>query len=130
MKNHILVLSLMLGSVSFAQSAVEVSLKSIMKDMSTKLKTIAAQSTDATKNASSEAIANELAKSVGAAKEVIPSSANDKARQDLYIKMIDGVIASSKQLAQAFHDNDNVKAADILSQLSQAKKDGHAEFKK
>ncbi len=129
MKLFTLVLIFALGSGSFAQAQVEAPLKSIMKEMSTKLKTIAAQSTDASKNASSEAIALELVTTVTSAKSAMPSTVTDQARQNLFQKMIDDVIVSSKQLAQAFHDNDNVKAAQILTELSKQKKDGHTEFR-
>ena len=134
MKISILALVLLVSTVSSAVTelpdAAAVPLKTIMKEMSTKLKTIAAQSTDAAKNASSEKIALELVTTVTMAKTVLPSSASDKARQDLYAKMIDDVIANANELAQAFHSNDNTKAAEILGKLSQDKKDGHAEFRK
>jgi hypothetical protein len=129
MKKMILAISILTASFSFAQVAAEASLKTIMKEMSSKLRMIATQSTDPTKNASSEQITLELIKSVTAAKAVFPSSANDKNSQEKYLIMIEGVIASSTELAQAFHNNDNTKAADILRQLSQEKKDGHNEFK-
>lgn len=128
MKNTIVTLVLIVSSFSFAATEA-VSLKNLMKDMSSKLKTIAAQSTDATKNASSALIALDLVKTVTAAKEVLPSSASDKARQDLYAKMMDDVLNNSKDLAQAFQSNDNTKAAEILAKLSQDKKDGHGEFR-
>ncbi len=135
----LLVASLLISSISFAQTptsgdttpAVPMfnSLKDTMKDMSKKLKAIAAQAKDPSKNADSEKLALELAKSTADAKLHIPTkTAPDKAGQDLYIHMIDGVIQSSKDLAQAFHDNDNAKAIIILNTMSQQKKDGHDRF--
>lgn len=108
---------------------IEQTLKAVMKDMSTKLKAIAAQSTDATKNASSEDLSNQLVASIEQAKALFPKSATDAASQDEYVKMIVDVQNLAKELALAFHNNDNQKAADILNQLSQAKKDGHTKFK-
>jgi len=108
---------------------IEQTLKSVMKDMSTKLKAIAAQSTDATKNASSEDLSNQLVASIEQAKALFPKSATDAASQDEYVKMIVDTQNLAKELALAFHNNDNQKAADILNQLSQAKKDGHTKFK-
>lgn len=128
MKN--LMISLVLVISSFATAQTEVAtLKSTMQAMSTSLKAIAAQSTDKTKNASSEKLTLDLIKSVTVAQTLLPSSATDKARKDLYAKMIGQVLTSSKQLAQAFHSNDNTKAAAILVTLTQEKKDGHSSFR-
>ena len=132
MKN-LLILSLLVSSLSFAQATAPVSpifdsLKTTMRDMSKKLKTIAAQVNDPTKNADSEKLALELAKSTADAKLHIPASAADKAGQDLFVHMIDGVVQSANDLAAAFHENDNAKAITILNTMSQQKKDGHARF--
>lgn len=135
----LLVASLLISSISFAQTptsgdttpAVPMfnSLKDTMKDMSKKLKAIAAQAKDPSKNANSEKLALELAKSTADAKLHIPTkTAPDKAGQDLYIHMIDGVIQSANDLAKAFHNNDNATAIIILNTLSQQKKEGHERF--
>jgi Cytochrome b562 len=131
--------ALLTSAISFAQTTTSGdvtlvtpmfdSLKATMKDMSKKLKTIAAQAKDPSKNADSEKLALELAKSTADAKLHIPTkTAPDKAGQDLYIHMIDGVIQSANDLALAFHENDNAKAIIILSTMSQQKKDGHQRF--
>ncbi len=129
----------LISSISFAQTTpvvpptptpapVFASLKDGMKDMKKILKDISAQAKDATKNADSEKLALDLAKSVTAAKAHIPKTAPDKAGQDLYIHMMDGVIQSANDLAAAFHENDNAKAIIILSTLSQQKSEGHERF--
>lgn len=127
MKN-LFIAALLISSFSFSQTASAGALKDSMKDMKKILKDISAQAKDPSQNAASEKLALELAKSTTAAKAHIPDSAPDKAGQDLYIHMMDGVIQSSKDLAAAFHDNDNAKAIIILNTLSQQKKDGHERF--
>lgn len=124
----LLTAALLISSICFAQTASAGELKDIMKDMKKILKDISAQAKDPSKNADSEKLALELAKSTAAAKAHIPKTAPDKAGQDLYIHMIDGVIQSANDLAAAFHENDNAKAIIILSNLSQQKKDGHERF--
>ena len=136
----ILITALFISSISFAQTTTSGdttpaaplfnTLKDNMKDMSKTWKAIAAQAKDPSKNAASEKLALDLAKSTADAKLHIPTqTAPDKAGQDLYIHMIDGVIQSANDLATAFHENDNAKAIIILNALSQQKKDGHERFK-
>ena len=141
MKSLILALTF-IASASFAQvgqpvtpvgpqaPAVEQTLKSVMKEMSTKLKAIAAQAGDVTLNASSEALARELVTLVENGKALFPKTAQDQASQNEYVKMMDDTSLQAQALAEAFHANNNVLANEILAQLSQAKKDGHAKFKK
>ena len=45
-----------------------------------------------------------------------------------YQKMIDDTVVLSQQLTDAFHQNDNQKATDLLTKLLQEKKDGHKQF--
>jgi Cytochrome b562 len=120
--------ALFISSICFTHTSSAGELKDIMKDMKKILKDISAQAKDPSKNADSEKLALDLAKSTAAAKLHMPKSAPDKAGQDLYIHMIDGVIQSANDLAAAFHENDNAKAIIILSTLSQQKKDGHERF--
>jgi hypothetical protein len=120
--------ALLISSMAFTQTATAGSLKDTMKDMKKILKDISAQAKDPSQNASSEKLALQLANSTAEAKLNIPKTAPDKAGQDLYIHMIDGVIQSANDLAAAFHENDNAKAIIILNTLSQQKKDGHERF--
>lgn len=103
-------------------------LKSAMKDMSSKLKAIAQKVNDPKLNAESEKLALDLVNSVTECKKFMPSTAGDQASKDLYLKMIDETIQMSKDLATAFHNNDNTKAISLLDQLSKEKKDGHNRF--
>lgn len=135
----LLLITLMIGSISFAQTISSGdttvvlpkfnSLKEAMKDMSLKLRTISKQAADATKNASSETLTLEFVNSVTAAKALYPQSAQDADAKTLYVKMMDNTIALGNDLAAAFHQNNNAQAAIILNKLSQAKTDGHNEFK-
>lgn len=120
--------ALVISSICFTLTASASDLKQVMQDMKKTLKEISVQAKDPSLNASSEKLALQLAKSTADAKLYIPSSAPDKAGQDLYIHMIDGVIQSANDLALAFHENDNAKAIILLSTLSQQKKDGHERF--
>ena len=97
--------------------------------MSTTLKAIAEQSADPSKNVASEKLATDLVKSITGAKAFMPDTAKDQASKDMFIKMIDQTIDLAKQLAAAFHQNDNAKANDILNQMVNQKKDGHTRFK-
>lgn len=129
----LLIATLLVSSISFAQTTTPAtpmsgSLKSTMKDMKKILKDISSQVKDPSKNAESEKLSLELAKITADAKLQIPKSAPDKAGQDLYIHMIDGVIQSANDLANAFHENDNAKAIILLNTLSQQKTDGHERF--
>ncbi|MGZ3725939.1 MAG: cytochrome b562 [Pseudobdellovibrio sp.] len=133
MKKIFLALSL-ISAMAFAQTtppqeSAPTSLKAVMKDMSATLKTIAAQAADPSKNAASEKLANDLVKSITQAKAFMPDTATDQAGKDMFIKMIDQTIDLAKQLATAFHQNDNAKVNDILNSLANQKKDGHDRFK-
>ncbi len=105
------------------------SLKEGMQDMSAKLKVISMQSKDAKQNISSKKLSLSLADSVSASKKFLPKSAIDSASQVLYAKMMDETIDLAKQLADAFDQNNNAKATDLLSKMSQQKTDGHTKFK-
>lgn len=128
MKALLLITSLIFTIAATAQTS-EPTLKSTMGQMASALKAISAQSQDATKNANSAELTDKFLQLVQKARELIPSTANDKASQEQYIAMIDQVIAHAKELKSAFLNNENTKAIAILNTLVQDKKDGHAQFR-
>lgn len=129
MKKLFVVLTLVAQTIAMAQVGPQASLKSLMKDMSSTLRTIAAQSSNPAKNSDSEKLALGLVETVKSAKAYMPGSANSQAEKDLYIKMMDDSANSAQLLAEAFHNNDSAKITELLNKLSQDKKDGHAKFK-
>jgi len=142
MKNFLLSILLVSSSTVFAQvgtqpSVVEptASLASVMKAMSSSLRKIAAQVSDANQNAASEQLALDFVKNVEASKAFTPKTIKDlpadqqDAKKQEYIKMLDDTAQLGKDLASAFHNNDNKLANDILGKLSTSKKEGHVQFK-
>jgi len=142
MKNFLLAVLLVSTSTVFAQVSTEptiveptASLGSVMKAMSSALRKIAAQVSDANQNAASEQLALDFVKNVEASKAFTPKTIRDlpadqqDAKKQEYIKMLDDTAQLGKDLASAFHNNDNKLATDILAKLSTSKKEGHAEFK-
>ena len=129
------VIGLFLTFNANAQFDNTASLKSYMKTMSSKLKTIASQVSNPSKNSENETLSNEFIQTVEQAKNVLPSDINNLPptqqveRKATYIKMMDQTVQLGKELALAFHNNDNAAANVILGKLSQEKKDGHNEFK-
>lgn len=142
MKKVLLVL-LVLSSVNvFAQMADQsngitpaASLGSAMKLMSASLRKVAAQAADVNKNANSEELALEFIKNTELSKTFVPSTIKQlpadqqDAKKQQYLKMLDDTAQLGRDLAAAFHNNDNKLANDILAKLSAAKKEGHIEFK-
>ena len=110
-------------------------LAAVMKAMSTNLKKVAAQAQDVTQNAASEKLVLDLVELTKNSKNHVPDKvkalpkAEQEARLQEYIKMLDDMIVVEMELASAFHNNDNVRANDMLTKLSAAKKDGHVAFK-
>lgn len=142
MKNILFSILVMSASTVFAQVNTQppvvepmVSLGSSMKAMSVSLRKIAAQVSDATQNAASEQLALDFVKNVETSKAFTPNSIKDlpagqqDGKKQEYIKMLDDTAQLGKDLAAAFHNNDNKLATDILGKLSTSKKEGHAEFK-
>lgn len=127
--------TLLLASSAFAQMDPMASLGSVMKAMNNDLKKIVAQAADATKNASSAELAADFVKQSELAKKFIPDSVKTlpadqrPARETLYLKMMDDDIQLGKDLENAFRNNDNTAAAELLKKLSSLKKEGHAEFR-
>lgn len=111
------------------------SLGSTMKKMSSDLKKVAAQVNDPALNAESEKLANDYVVMTLHAKNFTPDSIaslpkdQQKAQKENYDLALDKSAENGKQLAQAFHDNDNAKAIEVLNLLSKDKKDGHSKFK-
>ena len=128
MKTLILIASLVLSVTAMAQAEAP-TLKATMSNMAATLKSISAQSQDANKNASSIALTEQFIKFVQQARELTPSTANDKASQEQYVAMIDKVLANANELKAAFQNNENTKAVEILNALVQNKKDGHSQFR-
>lgn len=112
------------------------SLGKTMKAMSTDLKAIAAQVSDATKNENSAVLADQFVALTLHAKDFSVDSIRDMpadqqtAAKAQYDKMLEQTAITGQQLAAAFRAGDNVLAANLLKQLSQDKKDGHDKFKK
>jgi len=143
MKNIIilaLVFSSSLKVLAQVDSGVQVvepaaTLGSAMKLMSAGLRKITAQVTDPSKNLQSEELALEFIKNTELSKTFVPKSIKQlpldqqEAQQQRYIKMLDDSIQLGRDLAAAFHNNDNKLANEILAKLSTSKKEGHAEFK-
>lgn len=128
MKTLILITSLVLSLTAVAQTDAP-TLKSVMGEMATTLKSISAQSQDSGKNESSIQLTEQFIKSVEKARELLPSTANDQASQKQYVAMIDQVLVRGKELKLAFEKNDNAKAITILNALVQDKKEGHSQFR-
>lgn len=128
MKLKIQMLVLFLSTAAFAQ-VQPASLKLAMKEMSTTLKTITAQAADSTKNQSSATLSAQFVQAAETSKTFFPNSANDPASRAKYTEMMDLVISRGNELQMAFQINDNAKAAAILNQLVQDKKDGHSQFR-
>lgn len=128
MKLKIQLITLVLSSMALAQIQPS-SLKSAMKEMSTTLKTIAAQASDPSKNQNSVVLAEKFVRAAEESKNFFPSSANDSTSQAKYTEMMEIVIARGNELQMAFQSNDNTKATAILNQLVQDKKDGHNQFR-
>lgn len=126
------------ATLSQAQSAIDTSpttLAATMKAMSSALKTVSAQATDSHKNSDSAILADQFVQLTLNSKKFTPDTisglpANEQmAQKAQYDQMIDQTADLGKQLAEAFRNNDNTKAADLLNQLLKSKKEGHAQFK-
>lgn len=131
-KFAVIVISTMISLTAFAQqppTEAPMNLANIMKSMSGSLKKIAAQVNDATKNADSEKLSDDLVAMTKNAKDLFPKKASDADKQQQYLKMIDDTVVLAQELSAAFHNNDNAKAVDVLNKLSAAKKEGHTAFK-
>ncbi|MBC7464754.1 MAG: hypothetical protein H7256_02075 [Bdellovibrio sp.] len=139
MKHLLIAASFIFSLTTFAQTAAPVlpaSLGKTMKAMSTNLKAIVAQATEATKNESSAKLADDFVTLTLHAKDfavdsiqALPAEQQAAAKAE-YDKMLEQTAITGQQLAAAFRANDNVLAANLLKQLSQDKKDGHDKFKK
>lgn len=128
------------ASLSFAQSSepqanMPSSLGSTMKRMSSDLKKIATQVNDPKANAQSEALALDYVSMALHSKNFTPDTitslpaSQQKEQKAQYDLALDNTAENGTELAQAFHDNNNAKAVEILNLLSKDKKDGHARFK-
>lgn len=115
--------------------AMPTSLASTMKRMSSDLKKVAAQVNNPAANADSEALSNDYVSMALHAKNFTPDKIaalpvdQQKGPKADYDLTLDKTADNGKILAQAFHDNDNAKAVEVLNLLSKDKKDGHARFK-
>lgn len=120
---------------TFNAFALPATLKDNMKSMADKLKTIAAQSADPGQNEDSAKVSDDFVALVENAKTFVPPKveklpANEQPAQiQEYNRNLDIVIDLGKQMAAAFRANNNAKAQSILSQLADAKKQGHQKFK-
>lgn len=118
-----------------AQAPAPATLAGVMKAMSSTLKKIAAQSADASKNADSARMTQELMDMTKNSKNHIPGSIKNlpkdqqKIQQDQYNKMIDDSVALMQELLVAFQNNDNTKVVDALNKINASKKEGHNAFK-
>lgn len=138
MKN-IFFIGLLVSSAAFSQITTlqnaPSTLAGVMKSMSMTLKKIALQANDATKNAESEKLAQDLLDMSKNSSQHTPDTIAGLPKDQLaikqqeYLKMVDDMISLQQELVAAFHNNDNAKAADMLNKLMTAKKEGHNAFK-
>lgn len=131
MKNFFLCVLLACTSIASAET-----LKATMKSMNANLKAITERVVDASKNAESLALAEELQRSTVVARGLLPGSvtglpeAEQPGRKALYEQMIDQLSETAQQLVEAFRKGDNAQAQTVIDGLRQQQKDGHREFKK
>ncbi|MBC7420178.1 MAG: hypothetical protein H7328_05570 [Bdellovibrio sp.] len=100
-------------------------LKATMKIMGDDMKKLIAQSNKAELNSESTATAEELVRLIENAKRFNPE-VGDKAE---YLKAMEKTKALATQLVDAFKENKNNQATDILKALSGSKREGHSNFK-
>ncbi len=136
LKTGILVAAMMMiASSAFSNITAPTNLKSAMKQMNSTLKTISAQSADATKNADSAKLADDFILLAESCKNFLPKKvqnlppAQQQAQAQDYNLDVDDMIALGKNLASAFRSNDNAGAVKILNDLNTTKKNGHDKFK-
>lgn len=132
----VLTTALVLNAQALATSSeLPSSLSLTMKRMSSDLKKVTSQVNNPALNAESEALSNDFVTMAIHAKNFTPDKiaalpvdlqSSAKSEYDL---SLDKTAQNGQLLAQAFRDNDNAKAVEILSLLSQDKKEGHKKFK-
>lgn len=129
------ILTLFLPLSLFADDTMAASLKQNMKQLGTLAKQIGTTISDTSKNQANAAGAaqmTELFKTVYAqAAEGVKDIPADQQEQAIveFQDLITQEISLSTQLQQAFLDNDNALAAQILQKMTDIKKDGHGKFK-
>lgn len=110
------------------------SLKTTMKAMGTRMKAVAAQMNNPAQNENSALVLEEVSTLALHAKTFIPAVIEEMADEQKanatieYNQQLDNVANLALQASAAFRANDNATAVAIMSQLNQAKRDGHDQF--
>lgn len=137
MKNLILA-ALVISTISFstfAQEATPSTLAAVMKSMKTTLKKLTPQVNNPQANPDSLKLAQELLNMTENSKKFVPDTISSlpkdqqQVQLDKYLKLIDELVQMEKDLVLAFQNNDNLKAADIVTKMDAIKKEGHDQFK-
>ncbi|MBC7742782.1 MAG: hypothetical protein H7061_11320 [Bdellovibrionaceae bacterium] len=121
-------------NLSHAQT-LPADLKETMKAIGADMKKLMAQSSNAAANADSATISQDLVRLATHAKQFLPdtikSLSGDKrgAAETDYRQQLSQVVQMGSDLNLAFSSNDNGKAAMILKQLNQSKREGHSAYK-
>jgi hypothetical protein len=116
-------------SVAFAD------LGDVMKDMASALKGITSQASDASQNASSASLCDQLAGDITTARAITPDSiaklaaADQPAALAKYQQMLDTLLTQVGQLKADFVANNNAAVQADLDAIAQTKIAGHKAFK-
>jgi len=128
--------------VIFASSILAVSafgntsIATAMKEMSTALKTITAQASIATDNASSAALCDQITAGIEAAKSQTPDSVASlpdptRAQQEqAYVALLNQLEAQVATLKADFVAGNNAQAVTDIAAIGSTKKTGHTQFNK
>ena len=118
-----------------AHADTETQLGDIMKDMAGDLKTIISQSTDATKNADSAALCDEITAHIATARSLTPLKvgalpADQQAAQIAQFQAaLDKLTSQLTQMKADFVANNNAAVANDLTAINATKVAGHKAFK-
>ena len=119
------------GMNSFAGS----DLSGTMKEMSSELKQIQKQVSDASQNASTIALCDQLSQSIVQAKTFTPKKVSDlpsekqPSEQQAYGEKLDHLLETVGDMKADLEKNDNAAAQALMPDLLQTKSEGHARFK-
>lgn len=134
MKSTVLMSTLTLAFVLSTAHANPASLEDNMKHIKTLFKGISASVKDPSKNAQSAADAATIANLFTVVEGQVPDSILDlpaneqKAALDDFKSMIQQEVDFSIALEKAFESGDNAKAASLLQQMDDLRKEGHEKY--
>ena len=106
-----------------------------MKDMASALKTIVGQASDASQNASSAQLCDQMLKDIATARPQTPEkvanlpSDQQASQETAYQQALDQLASQVTQLKNDFVANNNAAAANDLNAINQTKIAGHKQFK-